>query len=303
MSADSNTPIASFKDVEKKFGDFTALKKISFEIQKGEVLAFLGPNGAGKSTSLKLLTGLRRATSGEVRLFGKSPTETSARKKVGMTPQELDFPPQLKVSEVLKVVALAYGEGTPEKWKTKLHLEAVWNRKTLGLSGGEKRRLGLACALMAGPDLLLLDEPTTGLDVESRRLLWDVIREEQSRGVTICLTTHYLEEIEKLSTRVIVIDHGEKLFEGSVQEIRRKVDLQKVEFECAVELTKSFKVEDYVAKVLTIETKGKAVTFWTRQSDALVREMVQKEIPFEHLSVHPASLEEAFINIRQRRVT
>lgn len=291
--------VASFADVSKAYGGVQALRSLSLEIRRGEVLGFLGPNGAGKSTSLKLLTGLRRASSGQIKLFDEDPASRRARQRVGMTPQELEFPNHLKVREILRLLALAYGRGEPEIWKKRLDLGRLWDRKAQGLSGGEKRRLGLACALIAGPDLLLLDEPTTGLDVEARRLLWQVIREEQKRGVTICLTTHYLDEVEALSDRVIVIDQGQKLFEGSVKDIRRRVEIQKIEFEADPTLDSKLSVPGVDIPFLNHERRGETLILWSRDSDATLRALVKNEVAFRHLSVHPASLEEAFIQIRR----
>lgn len=287
--------VCEFRGVGKRFGDFVAVDGLDFKIHRGEIVGFLGPNGAGKSTSLKLLTGLRRATTGEVRVFGDTPYAMDVRRRIGMTPQELEFPPTMKVREVLALLALTYGRGNPADWRERLHLDGVWNRRTQGLSGGEKRRLGLACALIAAPELLLLDEPTTGLDVESRRLLWDVVREEKKRGVTILLTTHYLEEIEALSDRVIVIDRGRKLFEGSVKEIRRRVQMAKIEFEYSGELNSHL---DQIPH-LTLDAHGAGhYVLWSRDSDQSLRALVEAGIDFRHLSVHPASLEEAFIQLR-----
>ncbi len=292
--------VAEFRNVGKSYGDFQALKNLSLEIRRGEILGFLGPNGAGKSTSLKLLTGLRQPTSGEVLLFGEKPSSSVVRRRVGMTPQELDFPPQMKTREVLQFLALSYGRGEPHIWREKLQLEKLWDRRTQGLSGGEKRRLGLACALIAGPELLLLDEPTTGLDVEARRLLWDVVRDEQKRGVTICLTTHYLDEVEALSHRVIVIDQGQKLFEGSVKEIRRRVEMSKIDFE----MPEAHAVDWAQIPHLSLELRDRNhCVLWSRDSDESVRALVQKGVAFRHLSVHPASLEEAFIQLRGNQGT
>ncbi|MBX3018891.1 MAG: ABC transporter ATP-binding protein [Bdellovibrionaceae bacterium] len=287
--------VCEFRNVGKTFGDFTALADLSFQIAPGEIVGFLGPNGAGKSTSLKLLTGLRRPTSGTVHVFGEAPTAMSVRGRVGMTPQELEFPPTMKVREVLHFLALAYGRGEPDLWREKLHLEKVWGRRTQGLSGGEKRRLGLACALIAAPDLLLLDEPTTGLDVESRRLLWEVVRDERRRGVTILLTTHYLEEIEALSDRVIVIDQGRKLFAGEVKEIRRQVRMSKIEFEMPTGASVEFQRVPH----LSFDCRdSRHYVLWSRDSDQSLRALVEAGVDFRHLSVHPASLEEAFIQLR-----
>lgn len=288
--------VARFKDVSKKFGAVTALANLSLEIRRGEILAFLGPNGAGKSTSLKLLTGLRSASGGAIELFGQSPQSAVARQRVGMTPQELDFPPHLKVHEVLELVALAYGQCGIQAWKERLDLGPLWERKTQGLSGGEKRRLGLACALLGKPELLLLDEPTTGLDVEARRALWDVIRQEKSRGTTICLTTHYLDEVEALADRVIVIDQGEKLFEGSVDEIRRRVEVQKIEWHANDETERA--LQEGRIPCLSFERKGAWQIVFARESDETIRALVRENLPFHHLTVYPASLEEAFLQVK-----
>lgn len=311
MSAPA-APVCEFRGVGKSFGGFTALRDLDFAVAPGEIVGFLGPNGAGKSTSLKLLTGLRRPTAGTVRVFGGSPTDLAVRRRVGMTPQELEFPPTMKVREVLAFLALAYGRrgGTPasglaapEVWRERLELGKVWDRRTQGLSGGEKRRLGLACALIAEPELLLLDEPTTGLDVEARRLLWEVVREQRRRGVTILLTTHYLEEIEALSDRVIVIDQGRKLFEGEVKEIRRRVRMSKIEFELpagtAAGGARDGRIDFTKIPHLNFECRdSRHYLLWTRDSDESLRALVEAGVDFRHLSVHPASLEEAFIQLR-----
>lgn len=292
--------VARFQNVSKTFAGVTALNELNFDIYAGEILAFLGPNGAGKSTSLQLLTGLRRPSSGRVELFGVDPQNSiSVRSRLGMTPQELDFPPHLQVREVLQLVSKSYGRGDPEVWRSRLHLERVWQRRTQGLSGGEKRRLGLACALMAAPDLLLLDEPTTGLDVESRRLLWKCIREERERGAAICLTTHDLSEAEKLADRVLVIDQGRKFFEGSLQEIRSLVDLQRVEFHLAGVDLPRLQDPSLTALWMNMEIQQQRVTLWTSQSDQVVHAFVEKGLAFQGLLIHASSLEEAFLQIRR----
>lgn len=287
--------LVEFEKVSKVFGTVRAVEDLSFRVFAGEVVAFLGPNGAGKSTSLKLLQGLRRPTRGRVKVFGMDPWEVPARAKLGVTPQDLDFPANLKVREVLRMVCWAFGADREKSLLSRLRLEDLAHRKTGGLSGGEKRRLGLACALAGSPRLLLLDEPTTGLDVESRRLLWAVLTEERKRGASILLTTHDLDEVEKVADRVIVIDRGQKLFEGSVVEIKRRVNFQKIEFYLSADHSLSG------LESVSIHRQGERCQVISRNADHFVREMVRLQIPFRHLQVTAASLEEAFLQLRQVR--
>lgn len=286
--------VLRFENVCKQYGQFVAVQNLSFSVKAGEVLAFLGPNGAGKSTTLQCLLGLRHPTSGTIELFGGKPTDLQVRRNVGATPQDLDFPPQLKVKEVLDHVARAYEVALDPDLSEKLNLGKLLDRRSSGLSGGERRRLGLACALVPKPKLLILDEPTTGLDIESRRLLWEVIFSVHKQGTTILLTTHYLEEVENLADRVILIDHGQKMFEGSVEQIKSTVDYRKVQF--------SSDLLHLPAEITSesSEHRGDCWTLWTHNSDETVRALIAKGIPFKDLTVTGASLEEAVVQIRKR---
>lgn len=287
--------IVRFDKVSKAYGKTMALRQLSFEVFRGEILAFLGPNGAGKSTTLQCLMGLRKPTFGSIQIFGGSPLDRKIRQRIGVTPQDLDFPPQLKVGEILHMVGRAYHTTVDSEIVYKLELGSLLERRTQGMSGGERRRLGLACAILSRPELLVLDEPTTGLDVESRRLLWDVIQLIQKNGTTILLTTHYLEEVERLAHRVIVVDQGTKLFQGSVAEIKGSVDYRKIEFQSSVsELPKNVVFESQ-------ERRGNQWTLWSRLSDETVRGLVASETPYQHLTVTGASLEEAFVQLRKGR--
>ncbi len=289
----ASIPIVRFDKVSKSYGKVMALRQLSFEVRPGEILAFLGPNGAGKSTTLQCLMGLRRPTFGSIKIFGGSPYDLNVRRKIGVTPQDLDFPPQLKVREILNMVGRAYRAEVDSEILAMLDLESFMERRSAGMSGGERRRLGLACAVLSRPELLVLDEPTTGLDVESRRLLWDVILLMQKKGTTILLTTHYLEEVERLAHRVIVIDQGTSLFQGSVAEIKSSVDFRKIEFES--------KISDLPLGITfdSKERRGDQWTLWSRLSDETVRGLVSSEMPYQHLTITGASLEEAFVQLRK----
>lgn len=291
------TKLAQFENVSRFYGNIVAVENLSFEVNEGEVLAFLGPNGAGKSTSLKLLQGLRQPSEGRITVFGDRPTSLNVKRQMGITPQDLDFPANLSVKEVLRMVCWAYGSARESELLSRLNLNQLQSRKTGGLSGGEKRRLGLACALAGAPKLVLLDEPTTGLDVESRRLLWDVIAEQQRQGTTVILTTHYLDEVEKLAHRVIVIDHGQKLFEGSVLQIKSRVDFQKIEFD----LPENLELPELGC--ISTERKGRKCILIVKSADDTVRRMVTMNLEFQHLNVSAASLEEAFLQFRRLNPT
>ncbi len=215
----------------KKAGTTEALKGVSLSIPKGEFFALLGPNGAGKTTLISILSSLGRKTEGEVRIQGVSLDEDPDRAKsfIGFVPQEMNFDIFGKVLDIVVDQAGYYGiprkEALPraEELLTRLGLWEKRAQQAQALSGGMKRRLMIARALMHKPEVLLLDEPTAGVDVELRRSMWDFLRDLNASGTTILLTTHYLEEAEQLARRVAIINHGEIIEQGSVQELLAKL--------------------------------------------------------------------------------
>lgn len=286
----STASIASLQGICKRFGAVQALDGVNLEVYPGELLALLGPNGAGKSTAISLLSGLRKADSGNVRLFGHNPQEASTRAQLGMTPQETGLPGGLRVMEVLELVRAHY----PNPLSTATLLErftltGLEKRQCGGLSGGQKRRLAVALAFVGNPKLVILDEPTTGLDVEARRALWEAVKQYQAKGGTLLLTTHYLEEAEALASRVVVIDKGKISAEGTVTAIKTKVGLKQIRF--------SGKLTVELSKVSKIEHSNGNTTLYTTDSDAVIRQLVEQHIPFSDLEVHSVSLEEAFVQL------
>lgn len=192
-------------------------------VREGETHALLGPNGAGKTTAFSLLLGLRRPDSGTVTLLGRNPRRPVTRQGVGAMPQEPAFPEKLRVAEVLDFVRAYF----PDTWPTgelleRFGLADLARRETGGLSGGQKRRLAVATAFAGKPRLAVLDEPTTGLDVEARRAVWDEVRAYVRAGGTVLLTTHYLEEAEALAGRVTFIHRGIAAATGTVAEVTAK---------------------------------------------------------------------------------
>jgi ABC-2 type transport system ATP-binding protein len=207
---------AALRAVSKRFGAKIALDHVDLAVEAGEVVALLGPNGAGKTTALSILLGLRRPDEGCAEVFGVDPRRPSARVAVGVTPQESGFPPTLRVREIVDLVRAHFPFPAPaDELLERFDLGSIAGRQTGGLSGGERRRLSVALAFAGEPAAVFLDEPTAGLDVESRRAVWAEIDQYSADGGTVLLTTHYLEEAERLAPRIILISRGQIVAEGT----------------------------------------------------------------------------------------
>ena len=211
---------AALSGVTKRFGSLVALDEVDLELHQGEVLALLGPNGAGKTTALSVVLGLRRPDRGRAELRGMDPRRRDARAAIGVTPQEAGFPPTLRVREIVDLVRAHFATPAPNaELLARFGLMDCGRRQAGGLSGGERRRLSVALAFAGRPRAVFLDEPTTGLDVEARRSLWQELEQYAAAGGTILLTTHYLEEAEALATRVALLARGRIAAEGSPQQL------------------------------------------------------------------------------------
>jgi ABC-2 type transport system ATP-binding protein len=212
------TPIIEVKDLVKQYGEFTAVQGLSFSVYPGQVFGLLGPNGAGKTTTLEITETLKRPTSGSVTVDGydvtQYPDEVKAR--IGIQLQAAGFYPSLTLVELLELFGIAYGqEVKPMELLAMFNLEEKAKNMFDDLSGGQKQRFSLATTLVNKPKLIFLDEPTTGLDPQARANLWDVIRGIQKTGVTIVLTTHYMDEAEQLCDELLIVDHGKAIASGS----------------------------------------------------------------------------------------
>jgi ABC-2 type transport system ATP-binding protein len=206
--------IVKVKNLKKVYGDKTAVDGISFEVKKGEIFGILGPNGAGKTTTMEIIEGLRRSDAGEVEVLGDEPDK--ARRRVGVQLQEGALFSDLTCAETLTLFGRLYGwEADPHALLALVDLAEVADRRTERLSGGQKRRLQLALTLCNDPELVILDEPTTGLDPLSRRQTWAMIQDLHSQGRTVLLTTHYIEEAEQLAEWVYIIDVGQVVAQGA----------------------------------------------------------------------------------------
>jgi ABC-2 type transport system ATP-binding protein len=208
--------------LEKRYGDVVAVDGLSLHVRRGECFGLLGPNGAGKTTTIEILEGLLTPDAGAVEVLGLGWTtdERELREKLGIHLQETQLSEKLTVEEMLRLFRSFYRRGKPIGELLQIvELDSKRASRVGALSGGQKQRLSLACALAGNPDLLFLDEPTTGLDPQSRRQLWEVLERFRAGGGTILLTTHYMDEAQVLCDRVAVVDHGKLIALGSPQEL------------------------------------------------------------------------------------
>ncbi|MFI6077618.1 ABC transporter ATP-binding protein [Actinoplanes sp. NPDC051343] len=283
--------LARALEATRRYGDTLALDHINIDVRAGELVGLLGPNGAGKSTLVNLLTGIRRPTSGTVELFGGDPRDPSSRRRLGVTPQETGLPASLRVGEVVDFVRAHFdhplGRG---ELLNRFGLADLVRRQTGGLSGGQKRRLAVALAFVGRPEIVFLDEPTTGLDVQARRSLWDGIRAFHDDGGTVVLTSHYLEEVEALARRVVVIGGGRVLADDTVAAVRGLVAIRRVSLTSPDPLPS-------LDGLLGVEREGGRLHLLTPDADRLVRDLVAENVKFADLEVRPTSLEEAFLTL------
>ncbi|WP_329086305.1 MULTISPECIES: ABC transporter ATP-binding protein [unclassified Streptosporangium] len=219
----SSTPVIDVERLNLTYGDFHAVKDLSFQVRPGELYALLGTNGAGKTSTLEIIEGHRTATSGTVRVFGKSPRDRQAvRPRMGIMLQESGFSPDLTVRESVRLIGkLTQRTDRVERVLGIIDLTRKAGTKVSQLSGGEKRRLDFATAVYGTPELIVLDEPTTGLDIQSRDDLWEVVDKLREDGSTVVLTTHYLEEAQQRADRVGLMHKGTFYREGTVSELTR----------------------------------------------------------------------------------
>ena len=285
--------MVELKNVSKRFGEVQALDDISLTIDTGEVVAMLGPNGAGKTTSISVMLGTRRPTSGTARLFGLDPRDLRARTRIGVMLQESGVPGMLKVAEIVSLFASYYPEPLkPQKAIAIAGLEEKSSSLVKDLSGGQKQRLYMALAVCGNPDVLFLDEPTVGMDVEGRRKFLEEIGEFAAKGRTVVLTTHYLEEADQLAKRVIVVDRGHVIADSTPASIKARVAGKRVAFTVARPLTA---VDLEGLPLISSQVNDGQVRLLTNEPEAVLREIFRRGIDMQFLEVSGADLEEAFL--------
>jgi len=288
--------VASLEGVNKNYGAVQALRGINFRVRAGEVVALLGPNGAGKTTAVKLLLGLMPPNAGKVRVFGADPTNPENRMRTGAMLQVGRVPETLRVREHIDLFSSYYQRQLPlEQVLAAAGLDKLRDRRYSDLSGGQKQRVLFALAICGDPDLLFLDEPTAGLDVEARRMLWEEIRQLVSRGKTVLLTTHYLQEADALANRVAVLHQGEIIAEGTPAEIKAQTGGKCIR--CITSL--SVATLRQFRGVKEVREDRDAVEIHAGDAEPVVRELLARDPSLSGLEITSAGLEEAFLALTQ----
>jgi ABC-2 type transport system ATP-binding protein len=295
----ATAPPIELIDATKRYGDTTVVDGFSFHADPGELVALLGPNGAGKTTSISMMLGLKAMTSGTACIFGEPPTSPAARTRTAIMLQESGLPGTLKVREVVELFARLY----PAPISTRSAVEAAMLEHKLddriaGLSGGEQQRLYFALAIVGDPDLLFLDEPTVGMDVTAREVFWDRIRAMHARGKTIVLTTHYLEEADALAERIVVINRGREIANGTPQQIKASASGKVIRFlspNASVQRLQSLPSVDRVT------VAGDRIEIYSRQPELSLKALLNSDLPVADLELTGASLEQAFIALTRNQ--
>jgi ABC-2 type transport system ATP-binding protein len=275
-----------------------ALHGIDLSIRGGEVVAMLGPNGAGKTTSISLMLGLRQPTGGQVRLFGRPPTDPRARSRCGVMLQESGTTSVLTVREIVDVFRTYYPAPlSAERAIAMAGLTGEAAARVGTLSGGQRQRLYFALAVCGDPEILFLDEPTVGMDVEARRAFVASIQTLAAAGKTIVFTTHYLREAEEMARRIVVIDHGTVIADASPQELKARVPGKKITLIAGRPFAKP-DFEDLPASVLSVA--GDRASLLSNEPAAVLRELFRRGVDVADLEVTGADLEEAFLALTRR---
>jgi len=284
--------IASLRRASKNFGDVHALRQVDFAVRAGELVALLGPNGAGKTTAVRLFLGLAKPTVGEVSVFGGDPIHAEVRTRIGAMLQVARVPETLRVREHIDLFSSYYPKPLPlAETLAVAGLQEIKDRVFGELSGGQRQRVLFALALCGDPDILFLDEPTVGLDVESRRLLWEEIRRLIDGGKTVLLTTHYLEEADALADRVVVIHQGEIIAEGTPAEIKASTAGRRIR--CVSFL--NIETVRALPGVIEVRRDRDALEIRTVLAEPVLRELLTRDPGLSGIEVTSAGLEEAFL--------
>jgi lipooligosaccharide transport system ATP-binding protein len=296
------------RGLTKRFGDFTAVDAIDFDIHEGEAFGFLGPNGAGKTSTMKMITTVSPITEGKLRVFGIDPAVDgrSIRQRIGVVPQEDNLDLELTVSENLYIYGRYHDMRKPQimpRIEELLEFAQLTERKDSEvepLSGGMKRRLTIARALINNPDLIILDEPTTGLDPQARHLLWDRLYRLKQQGATLIITTHYMDEAEQLCDRLVVMDQGKIAAEGSPRQlIQRYSPREVVELRFGDDL-KEEDVLELHGLAQRSETLADRVLLYTDDADATQHGLGERGINPEQVLVRRSTLEDVFLRLTGR---
>jgi ABC-2 type transport system ATP-binding protein len=289
--------VAELSGVTKRYISTTALDNLSLTLNQGEIVALLGPNGAGKSTAVRLLLGLTSPTAGSVRIFGRDPRDPAARTRTGAMLQVGTAPEVLRVREHLDLFRSYYP--APMALDEIIHvagLEKFLDKPYGDLSGGQKQRTLFALSIAGDPDLLFLDEPTVGMDIESRRGLWTQIRSLAARGKTVLLTTHYLEEADALATRIVVIARGRILREGTPAVIKSSGNSRTIRCNTALEPSDLLAIPG----IYQAERHGATTSIMAKSVEDTLRILLSRDSTLSNLEILAPALEDAFLALTQQ---
>jgi len=301
-------PVIRCIDLKKHYPDVKAVDGIDLEVLPGECFGLLGPNGAGKTTTIEILEGINTPDSGDVRILGLTweANERELRERIGVSLQETQLAEKLTVYETLRLFRSFYRQGPhPDDLLNSLSLDEKRNSRVGKLSGGQKQRLAVACALVGEPDILFLDEPTTGLDPQSRLQLWDVVTGYRQRGGTVLLTTHYMEEAERLCDRIAIIDHGKRIALGTPQELIARLDAPHI-----IEFVSTPALEESAfTPIPGFHGAIKRADRWLLRVDSLAESVPRllsiidtSHAKLDTLTTHAATLEDLFVSLTGREL-
>jgi ABC-2 type transport system ATP-binding protein len=299
------------QNLRKAYKDVVAVDGLNLEVQVAECFGLLGPNGAGKTTTVEICEGLTLPDSGEVEVLGRRWSSDGAdlRQRLGIQLQDTQLSEKLTVHETVRLFRSFFRQGASAgEIIARVQLEEKQNSRVGDLSGGQKQRLALACALVGDPDFLFLDEPTTGLDPQARRQLWELIEEFKRSGRTILLTTHYMDEAERLCDRVAIVDHGKEIALGTPRElIASTCAEQMVEFTAgSVSHTLDVPSLRRIAGVREVRTENGSVLMQVAELHtsvpALLAELTRQNVPLTELRTHSATLEDVFVTLTGRHL-
>jgi ABC-2 type transport system ATP-binding protein len=302
-------PIVQVEKLRKTYGATIAVDEISFDVREGEIFGMVGPNGAGKTTTIECLEGLRKPDQGTVRVLGLDPQRDSQslRTRTGMQLQQSNLPERMKVWEALDLYASFYPKATD--WKellVQLGLEEKRNAPFSKLSGGQKQRLFIALALLPDPQLVFLDELTTGLDPQARHAIWDLVRDVRAKGKTVLLTTHFMEEAERLCDRVAILDHGRIVALDTPAALIRNLGAEeRVVFSVDGTLPAAF--EQALSGASRVEIQGERVVVHGSSNQVplvseVVTQLTKQGIQFRDLRTEQPTLEDVFLKLTGREI-
>ncbi|MFT3805404.1 ABC transporter ATP-binding protein [Arenimonas sp.] len=289
-----DAPLATLRGASKSYGKLRALSGMDLEVRAGEVLALLGANGAGKTTTLGLLTGRLAPDEGEVSVFGGDPRDAAIRRGLGVMLQEGGLPENLRVAEHVRLFSTYYPSPRPVAETLELAgLSDLAKRPYSALSGGQQRRVQFALAICGNPALLFVDEPTVGLDVESRRGFWTVLRRLREQGTGIVLTTHYLEEADALADRIVLVAGGRKLAEGTPEQIKSQASGKRIRARSSLDLAS---ISSWPEVRQASLSEGR-VEILSDDADALLRRWIAQDPQLSDIDVRTVNLEDAFLSL------